>query len=206
MKAIHGGKAKNDRIDAYKIAIILRGEMFPYSYVYPSEWRSTRDLLRRRLRLVRHRGQLMSHVQNTHHQYNLPTPQKRIAYRANREGVAEQFTDDCASKSIEVDLELIGHYDEIITDLELYLTRKAKVHDQNLLHLLRSVPGIGKVLSMTILYEIHDIARFERVQEFASYSRLVKCEKSSAGKKYSTSGAKIGNVHLKWANVRLCRF
>ena len=52
---------------------------------------------------------------------------------------------------------------------------------------------------MTILYEIHDIGRFERVQEFASYSRLVKCEKSSAGKKYGTSGAKIGNVHLKWA-------
>jgi transposase len=199
MKAIHGGKAKNDRIDAYKIATILRGGMFPYSYVYPSEWRSTRDLLRRRLRLVRQRGQLMSHVLNTHHQYNLPTPQKRIAYRANREGVAEQFTDLCASKSIEVDLELISHYDKIITDLELYLTRKAKIHDQNLFHLLRSVPGIGKVLSMTILYEIHDVARFQRVQEFASYSRLVKCEKSSSGKKYGTSGAKIGNVHLKWA-------
>jgi transposase len=199
MKAIHGGKAKNDRIDAYKIATILRGGMLPYAYVYPSQRRSTRDLLRRRLRLVRQRAQLMSHVQNTHHQYNLPLPKKRIAYRANRQGVAEQFTDPCASKSIEVDLELIGHYDEIIRDLELYLTRKAKVHDHNLFHLLRSVPGIGKVLSMTILYEIHNIARFDTVQEFASYSRLVKCQKSSAGKNYGTSGAKIGNVHLKWA-------
>ncbi len=199
MKAIHGGKAKNDRIDAYKIATILRGGMFPYSYAYPAEWRSTRDLLRRRLRLVRHRGQLMSHVQNTHHQYNLPTPKKRIAYRANRQGVAEQFTDVSASKSVEIDLELMGHYDEIITEVELYLTRKAKVHNQDSFHLLRSIPGVGKVLSMTILYEIHDIDRFDRVQEFASYSRLVKCEKSSAGKKYGTSGAKIGNVHLKWA-------
>ena len=43
------------------------------------------------------------------------------------------------------DLELIGHYDDIITDLELYLTRKAKIHDQDLFHLLRSVPGIGRV-------------------------------------------------------------
>ena len=90
-------------------------------------------------------------------------------------------------------------YDEIITEVELYLTRKAKVHSQDSFHLLRSIPGVGKVLSMTILYEIHDITRFDRVQEFASYSRLVKCEKSSAGKKYGTSGAKIGNVHLKWA-------
>ena len=52
---------------------------------------------------------------------------------------------------------------------------------------------------MTILYEIHDIDRFERVQNFASYSRLVKCEKSSSGKRLGTGGNKIGNVHLKWA-------
>jgi len=50
-----------------------------------------------------------------------------------------------------------------------------------------------------ILYEIHDISRFPHVQEFASYSRLVKCQKSSAGKLSGYSGKKIGNAHLKWA-------
>jgi transposase len=55
------------------------------------------------------------------------------------------------------------------------------------------------VLALTILYEIHDAHRFDRVQQFASYARLVKCEKESAGKKHGTSGAKMGNVHLKWA-------
>jgi transposase len=64
---------------------------------------------------------------------------------------------------------------------------------------LRTVHGIGKVLSLVILYEIHDIRRFPRVQDFASYARLVKCSKESAGKRYGTSGKKIGNVHLKWA-------
>ncbi len=59
--------------------------------------------------------------------------------------------------------------------------------------------GIGKILALTILYEIHEIGRFPRVQDFLSYSRLVKCEHSSAGKKLGTGGAKIGNVHLKWA-------
>ena len=48
MKAIHGGKAKNDRIDAAKIAGLLRGGMFPMAYVYPRAKRDTRDLLRRR--------------------------------------------------------------------------------------------------------------------------------------------------------------
>jgi len=48
-------------------------------------------------------------------------------------------------------------------------------------------------------HEIHDIDRFESVQRFASYARLVKCEKMSAGKRSGSSGSKIGNVHLKWA-------
>jgi transposase len=61
--------------------------------------------------------------------------------------------------------------------------RQAKQHDAQAFQLLRSVPGIGKVLALTILYEVHDVHRFDRVQEFASYARLVKCAKESAGKK-----------------------
>jgi len=88
MKAIHGGKAKNDRIDAHTIAVLLRGGMLPQSYVYPSAMRATRDLLRRRLHLVRKRGQLPAHIQNTRAQYNLPAFERRLAYPANREGVS----------------------------------------------------------------------------------------------------------------------
>jgi transposase len=154
----------------------------------------------RRLHLVRHRGQLLAHIQNTHYQYNLPTPKARITYRANREGIAEKFSDASASESVSSDIELAGHYDSLIRDLELFLTRKAKLHDQGNFFRLRSIPGVGKVLAMTLLYEIHDIDRFERVQNFASYARLVKCEKSSSGKKLGTGGSKIGNVHLKWAS------
>src|SRR4030067_593813 len=110
--AIHGGKAKNDRIDSHKIAVLLIGGMIPMAYVYPPEMRATRDLM---------------------------------------------------------------------------------------LFRLLSVPGIGQTLSLIILYEIHDIDRFPRVQDFVSYSRLVKSAKESAGKRYGNSGAKIGNAHLKWA-------
>jgi transposase len=77
--------------------------------------------------------------------------------------------------------------------------RTASKHDPNALHLLRTAHGIGKVLSLVILYEIQDIHRFPTVQDFASYSRLVKCAKESAGKRYGSSGGKIGNAHLKWA-------
>src|SRR5216110_3165896 len=119
MKAIHGGKAKNDKIDAHKIAVLLRGGMLPLAYVYPAEMRATRDLLRRRCHLVRKRAELLAHIHNTNSQYNLPEIGKRLAYKANREGVAERFPDPAVQKSIEVDLALIGHYDQLLRDMEL---------------------------------------------------------------------------------------
>ena len=199
MKAIHGGKAKNDRIDALKIATLLRGGMLPQAYVYPAPMRPTRDLLRRRNHLARKRAELLTHIQNTISQYNLPPFPKRFSYKANRHGLPEHFPDLIVRKSIETDLELIALYDRLLKDLELTITRTAKLHDPGALYRLCSVPGIGKVLALVILYEVHDISRFPTVQDFASYARLVKCSRESAGKKYGFSGKKIGNAHLKWA-------
>jgi len=199
MKAIHGGKAKNDKIDAHKIAVLLRGGMLPMAYVYPADMRATRDLLRRRCHLMRKRAELLTHIQNTNSQYCLPQFGKKIAYKTNRHGLPERFPDPSVQKSMAVDLALIDHYDKLLTEVELYITRTAKVHDVNAFYRLRSVPGIGKILALVMLYEIHDIARFPTVQDFASYARLVKCAKESAGKRHGASGAKIGNVHLKWA-------
>src|SRR3990172_2180911 len=200
MKAIHGGKAKNDRIDARKIAVLLRGGMLPQAYVYPPGMRETRDLLRRRLHLVRKRGQLLAHLQNLTHTYNRGAFEKRIAYPSNREGVVAHFTGEpVVQANAALDLSLLAHYDKLLVDLELRLVRQAKKEEPHGLHTLRSIPGIGKVLAMTIVYELHDVKRFERVQQFASYARLVKCAKESAGKRKGTSGAKMGNVHLKWA-------
>ena len=146
MTAIHGGKAKNDKIDAHKIAVLLRGGMLPRAYVYPALMRSTRDLLRRRMHLMHKRSELLAHIQNTNSQYCLPAFGKKIAYKKNREGVAEHFPDPSVRKSMEMDLALIDHYDKLLTDVELYITKTAKVHDVNAFHRLRSVPGIGKIL------------------------------------------------------------
>jgi transposase len=199
MKAIHGGKAKNDKIDSQKIAVLLRGGMLPQAYVYPAEMRATRDLLRRRMHLMRKRAELLAHIQNTNSQYNLPEIGKKLAYKGNRDGVAERFLDPAVQKSVEVDLALIDHYDRLLRDVELTIVQTAKQHNAQALYRLQSVPGIGKILSLVLLYEIHDITRFPRVQDFVSYCRLVKCAKESAGKRYGTSGKKIGNAYLKWA-------
>jgi transposase len=199
MKAIHGGKAKNDRIDAQKIAVLLRGGMIPEAYVYPPEMRATRDLLRRRLHFTRKRAELLVHIENTNSQYNLPAFQKKLTYRCNRTEAADRFSDPSAQKSIDVDLGLIAYYDQMLKELESFILKTAKHHDPNTLYRISTVPGIGTILSLVILYEIHHINRFNRPQELASYSRLVKCTRESAGKVSGIGGAKIGNVHLKWA-------
>ena len=54
MKAMHGGKAKNDKLDSHKIALLLRGGMLPQAYAYPASERATRDLSRQRAHLIAH--------------------------------------------------------------------------------------------------------------------------------------------------------
>ena len=93
MKAIHGGKAKHDRLDAQKIAVLLRGGMLPQAYAYPATMRATRHLLRRRLHLVRQRAERLTHSRQTNSQYYLSALGKSLKSKAPREGVAPRFSD-----------------------------------------------------------------------------------------------------------------
>ena len=199
MKAIHGGKAKNDKIDSHKIAVLLRGGMMPQAYVYPARMRATRDLLRRRNHFMRKRAELYAHIQNTRSQYNLPDPLGCIAKPKNREGIVERFLDPAVQKSIAANLAMVEAYDRILSQLEHDIIASAKEHDLRSYALLQTIPGVGRILALVILYEIESIERFPKVQDFVSYCRLVKSIKESNGKKYGSSGKKIGNAHLKWA-------
>jgi transposase len=199
MKAIHGGKAKNDKSDAHKMAVLLRGGMLPQADVYPAAMRATRDLRRRRMSLVRKRAELLTHGQQTNSQDNLPDLGQKIAYKANRHGVATRFPDPAVQQSVEVDLARIGDDDPLLSALALHLIKAAKPHDAQTLYLLQTGPGIGNILSLVLWYEIHDIARFPSVQDVVSDGRLVKCAKESAGKRYGTTGTKIGNAYRQWA-------
>ncbi len=182
MKAIHGGKSKNDKIDSHKIAVLLRGGMLAQAYVYPAKMRATRDLLRRRNHLVRKRAELFAHIQNTGSQYNLPDPLGRIAKPKNREGIVDRFDQPSVQKNMEVDLEMIEAYDRILIPLEREIIKTANGHDALSYNLLKTIPGVGRILALVMLYEIENIQRFETVQDFASYARLVKCAKESNGK------------------------
>jgi len=201
MKLIYGAKAKSDKIDAGKIARLLRGGNFPLAYVYPKGMRETRDLLRRRTYLVRERSALFTHLQILNGQYNLPPFPKKLSCAANRAElqIADRFADPSVQQSATVDLAVIDVLDEQIGKLELYLTRTAKVDDVQTYHRLQTIPGVGKVLALVLLYEIHDIRRFASEGQFLSYARLVRPDHESAGKVVGAGNQKIGNAHLRWA-------
>src|SRR5512145_2185129 len=188
MRAIHGGKAKNDRIDAHKIATLLRGGMIPQAYVYQHQMRATRDLLRRRNHLTRKRGELIAHIQNTVSQYNLPPLEQRIDKRCDRQGLLAHFPDPQVQNSVALDLAMIEQYDELLPKLERHIRACAKQHDRKSFVLLRSIHGADLILPLVMLYEIHDVGRFPRVQEFLSYARLVKPARESAGKLQGHAG------------------
>jgi len=200
MKAIHGGKAKNDRLDAATLAGLLKGGFFPLAYVYPKAKRDTRDLLRRRSFFVRQRAQLIAHVQNTNSQYNLPPFDKKLTYKGNRTAaLADRFDHPSTKLSIAADLALVEHYDAQITALEGHLVKSAKVDDPATFGFLRTVPGIGPILGLVILYEVDTIRRFPEAGNFLSYARLVLGRHESNGKVKGVGPRKVGNGHLKWA-------
>jgi transposase len=188
MKAIHGGTATNDKIDAQKIAQRLRGGMRPQASVSPAKMRATRDWLRRRRPLTHKRAALLAHVHNTNSQYHLPAIGKQIADKANRDGVAARFADPAVHKSMEVDLALITYYDARLRDVDLRIRTTARHQDANTLSLRPTVPGIGQMLRLVLLYEVHDITRLPRGQDVLSSCRLAHAARNRLANAWGPQG------------------
>jgi transposase len=199
LKAIHGGKNKNDRIDSEKIAHLLRTNLIPPAYVYPAEQRPLRALLRQRILYVWRRSELLARIQSHQLAYNRPTlPQARSNRDRWEEKLLTQEDNPIRQLALQNDLALIRHYDTQITVLEEQLQKLTQATAWRDYTLLQTVPGIGEHLGLTLLYEIGDIHRFPTVKDFLSYCRLVKGTVASAGKIKGLRGAKLGNAYLRW--------
>lgn len=108
---------------------------------------------------------MIVHIQNTNSQYNLPPFPKKLTCKGNRTAqIAERFEQQSTKLSIASDLALIGN-DTQIAALETHLVRSAKVDDPATFAFLRTVPGIGPIPGLVMLYEIDTIRRLPRGQE-----------------------------------------
>ena len=200
LKAIHGGKNKNDRIDSEKIAHLLRSNLIPPAYVYPAELRPLRALLRQRLVYVWSRAELLARISSHQLAHNrTPARQTRRIRDPWEEELLAAEDHPLRQFALKNDLAMIRHYDAQIKLLEGRLVSLAKKHSGREFALLQSVPGIGLSLGLTILHEIGPIERFPTVKDFLSYCRLVKGTVASAGKIKGLRGAKLGNPYLRWA-------
>ena len=199
MKAVHGSKTKCDRHDAQAIARLLRGGNFPLAYAYPKERRGLRDLLRARLRLVRQRAQLYGHVHTARRQANLPPVSSDVKYKAKRAAITADIADPFVRRRVETHLGLLEPLDTTIRRLEAEIEEAAQEHYPTELAVLQTAPGVGAVLSLTILLEIDTVGRFETRQQFCSYARLCGAVQQSDAKRVGVGNRKAGNAWLKWA-------
>ena len=179
---------------------MLRTNLIPPGYVYPAAKRPLRALLRQRLLYVWNRSELLSRIQSHQLAHNRPTTRQTLYNREPWEKhLLASEPDPVRQLALQNDLALIGHYDAQLVSLEkelLQLTKQTACRDFTL---LKTTPGIGDYLGLTILHEIGDIARFPSVKDFLSYCRLVKGTVASAGKIKGLRGAKLGNPYLRWA-------
>jgi transposase len=199
MKAVHGQKTKCDRKDAEAIARLLKGGNLPPAYAYPREKRGLRDLLRARLRLVRQRADLYGHVHTARRQANLPPVSSDVKYKSKRDGCTADIADPFVRRRVEIHLGLLEPLDTAIRRLEKEIEDAADQLFPAELAVLQSTPGVGKVLSLTILLEIDIIDRFDTRQQFCSYSRLCGATQTSDNKRCGVGNRKAGNAWLKWA-------
>ena len=200
MSAIHGFKTKNDKTDSMQIAHLLRSNLIPPAYVYPREKRAVRGLLRKRIGFVWKRAEILTSlsmgVMTMGHAPLNSTNKTRDRWLGELE---EVYTEPLDKISMEASMNMVQQFDITIEKLDQALASHARNNYLTEYNTLKTVPGIGRMLALIILYEIDDINRFSSVQDFLSYCRLLKGTVASAGKIKGGKAGKIGNGYLKYA-------
>ena len=203
MKSIHGGKAKNDKIDSEKITDLLRSNLLPKAYACPKGFRAHRDFLRRRISLVQKRAGILTYLSSFESQNQLePNKNRGNRFIGDVDTLLAQqnFSNKAMERNYLMNFRLLKMFNEELQEVDKDLRKYTMdSHFREDFELVKTMPGVGDILGMVLVYETHDIHRFKSPGKYASYSRVIKCKKESAGKNYGFSGQKIGNPHLKWA-------
>ena len=200
-----GMKHSDDKDDAFWLAEMLRLKILPTGHIYPKDERPIRDLLRKRGHLVKLRTSLILSLQNIIDR-NCGT---RISVNDIKRLKENKVTPYMEGNQ---DLEFVGQVSKDTIDflsakiraLESFVEDRAKLND-SYRHLL-TIPGVGKILGLTIMLETGSLDRFEKVGNYASYSRKVSTKWTSNEKKKGRGNKKNGNKYLAWAFSEAAEF
>jgi len=199
-----GIKHADDKHDAFFLAELQRLNILPKAHIYDAEVRPVRDLLRRRTNLVHHRTALILSFKSLYHR---TTGQEIALGQVKQMGPKEApaLYEHPANQLIaQIQIEHIGKLEQSIVRIEkavLSCAREIPLYEK-----LLTLPGIGKILGMTITMEVGDIKRFKTDGDFASYCRAVDSRRLSNGKQKGENNAKCGNRYLCWAFVEAANF
>ncbi len=204
IKQYEGLKHSDDTKESFHLAHLLKLGILPEGYIYPKEERPVRDLLRKRLLLVRHKTAHILSFQNLVSRTLGTKMNGDEVQKLKEEEVEKIFSEKHLVLSGKANIAAIQFLLERIREIEKAVLQVAKLKGEY--KKLLTVPGIGKILALTIMYETGDINRFPDVGNYASYCRCVGSTRLSNGKQKGTGNRKNGNKHLSWAYVEAANF
>jgi len=200
----NGIKHADDKDDAFFLAELQRLNILPKAYVYDPQLRPVRDLLRRRTGLVHQRTSLLLSFKSL---YTRTTGQKLDLSEVKKlepKHAPELYEHPANQLIAQVQAEHIQALDQSISRIEkavLGCAREIPMYEK-----LLTIPGIGRILGMTITMEVGDIHRFKSDGDFASYCRMVDAKRLSNGKCKADNNRKCGNKYLAWAFVEAANY
>lgn len=197
VKQYEGLKYSDDRHDARWLAQLLALGILPEGYIYPKEERPVRDLLRRRSFLVRKRTSFLLAMRGSFECRTGMRVRSNDLKGWSAADVEGHIKDPTEALGISCLLEPMNAVNGQIKELEKRALGRGRLRPEYAA--LETVWGIGKVLALTIMYEVGEIERFRKVGNFTSYCRLVKTARLSAGKRKGTGNRRNGNPYLSWA-------
>lgn len=199
-----GLKYTNDHSDARWLAHLLRLGLLPEGYIYPRAERPVRDLLRKRGQLVRQRTMNLLSIQNLLTRNTGQSMKANPIKRFDAQQVDQLLPDSDLALAVKANVAMMSSAAEQIDVLEKRITELVKLRPR--FRFLKTVPGIGEILALTIMLETGDISRFATVGNYASYCRCVGSQKVSNGKNKGKGNTKNGNKYLAWAYVEAANF
>jgi len=199
IKQYEGLKHTDDRWDSFWLAHLLRLHILPEGYIYPKEGRPIRDLLRRRMLLVRQRTTHILSLQSMITRNLGMNLSGSAIKKLTGDDATQLFTDPCLILSARNSISIMRVLQEKIRLIEQAVLSRVTLRKE--FAPLLTIPGIGKILGLTIMLEVGDINRFANVGTYSSYCRCVKSERISNGKKKGSGNRKNGNRYLAWAYV-----
>jgi len=200
----NGLKYSSDEHDARHLAHLLRLKLLRFGFIFPPEWRAVRDLARKRLQLVQSRTEQILALETLYARQTGGRIGGNAVKQLTMDQVAQWGWLDDATLAAQANVAMVRAAESIIAKLEQKLRERAKVSPEY--EILRSVPGIGEILSTVIMLETGPIERFTSAGNYASYARCVASARNSNGKKKGEGNRKNGNAYLAWAFVEAAHF